>query len=208
MEGAEADLRELIASARRGDGAAQGELFGRYRVYLALLARMSLSRRLRGKLDASDIVQDVFVNAFRGFEAFRGETHEELVGWFKRILANRLADANRRFVDNQRRQADRERSIEQIVERSSHALRNLPAARGTSPSAGAHRREVGILVADALASLKDDDREVIVLRSLEERDWDEVARLMDRTTDAVRSLWSRALQRLGDVLEEKRWSAP
>jgi RNA polymerase sigma-70 factor (ECF subfamily) len=208
MDGTEADLRELIASARRGDRAAQGELFLRYRTYLALLARLSLSRRLRGKLDASDIVQDVFANAHTGFPGFRGDTPEELVGWFKQILANRLADLNRRFVDNQRRQVGRERSLEQIVEHSSRALGNLPPARGTSPSAGAHRREVGVLVADALAGLKDDDREVIVLKSLEERDWDEVARLMGRTKDAVRALWSRALQRLGDVLEEKRWTAP
>ncbi len=208
MDGAEAELRELIERARRGDHAAQGELFRRYRSYLALLARLSISRRLRGKFDASDVVQEVFVNAHKGFGAFRGGTHGELVAWLKQILANRLADANRRFVDNQRREAGRERSIEQILERSSHALRSLPAANLTSPSEGAHRREVGVLVADALAALKEDDREVIVLRSLEERDWAEVAGLMNRTTDAVRSLWSRALQRLGDVLEEKRCSAP
>jgi RNA polymerase sigma-70 factor (ECF subfamily) len=206
MDGEEPDLRRLIASARRGDRAAQDELFVRYRNYLSLLARMSLSRRLRGKLDASDAVQDVFVNAHRSFTGFRGETPEELVAWFKQILANRLADANRRYVGNQRRDVGRERSLEQIVERSSAALLNLPAAR--SPSNGAQRREIGTVVANALARLKEDDREVIVLRSLEERDWPDVARRMDRTTDAVRSLWSRALQRLSEVLEEDRCSGP
>ncbi len=208
MGDAETDLREYIAGARRGDLVAQDELFGRYRNYLALIARMSLSRRLRGKLDASDVVQDVFFNAHKGFGAFRGETPEELVAWFKQILVNRLADANRRFVDNQRRQVGRERSLEQMIERSSDALRNLPAAHVTSPSHGAERRETGAIVADALTALKDDDREVIILRSLEEREWPEIAQRMDRTTDAVRSLWSRALQRLGDVLEEKGCDAP
>ena len=101
-----------------------------------------------------------------------------------------------------------ERSLEQMIERSSDALRNLPAAHVTSPSHGAERRETGAIVADALTALKDDAREVIILRSLEEREWPEIAQRMDRTTDAVRSLWSRALQRLGDVLEEKGCDAP
>ena len=63
MGDAEAALPELIEAARRGDRAAQDELFGRYRNYFALLARMSLSRGLNAKLSASDIVQDVFVGA-------------------------------------------------------------------------------------------------------------------------------------------------
>jgi DNA-directed RNA polymerase specialized sigma24 family protein len=56
--------------------------------------------------------------------------------------------------------------------------------------------------------LKEDDREVIVLRSLEEREWTDVARRMDRHPEAVRALWGRAFQRLGAVLDERRWTAP
>ena len=131
-----------------------------------------------------------------------------MVAWLKQILARRLADANRRFVGNQGRSIDREKSLEDLVEESSRALRGLPVASGTSPSRGAERREAGALVADALALLKDDDREVIVLRSLEERDWADVGRLMNRTPDAARALWARAVQRLGAVVEERRWSTP
>ncbi len=204
MDGA--DLRDLIAGARTGDRAAQSELFGRYRNYLLLLARMSLSRGLAAKLDASDVVQDVFVKAHQGFRGFRGATPQELGGWFRRILANRLADANRRGAGAPGRRIGREVSLEQMVERSSEALANFPAAQGTSPSNGAQRREVATMVADALAALEDDDREVIVLRSLEEREWNDVARHMDRTPEAARALWGRACQRLGAVLKEKRCS--
>ena len=208
MGHAETAVPELIEAARRGDLAARDELFGRYRNYLALLARMSLSRGLRAKLSASDVVQDVFVGAHEGIGRFRGGTEEKFVAWLKQILAARLADANRRFIGNQGRCIDRERSLEDLVEESSQALRGLPAARGTSPSRGAERREAGALVADALALLKDDDREVIVLRSLEEREWSEVGRRMNRTPDAARALWARAFRRLGAVVEERRWNAP
>jgi RNA polymerase sigma-70 factor, ECF subfamily len=208
MDHAERGAPELIEAARQGDRAAQDALFERYRNYLALLARMSLPRDLQAKVSASDVVQDVFVRAHQGMGGFRGATEDELAAWLKQILANRLADARRRFVANEGRRVGRERSIEQMVEDSSQALRGFPAARGTSPSRGAERRETGALVADALARLKDDDREVIVLRSLEAREWSDVARRMDRHPEAVRALWGRAFQRLGTVVKEAGWGAP
>ena len=175
-------------------------LFARYRNYLTLLARMSLPRRLQPKLAASDVVQDVFVRAHERIEGFRGTTEGQLVAWLREILVNRLADANRRFFGTQRREVGREQSLQDVVDRSSDALRRVPMAPGTTPSHGAHRREVGALVADALAELKEDDREVIVLRSLQEREWSDVALRMGRSVEAVRALWGRALQRLGAVL--------
>ena len=168
---------------------------------------MSISRALRAKLDASDVVQDVLLNAHRGIGAFRGETEAEVAAWLRAILANELRQAGRRFVVNQGRRVDREQSLEALVEDSSQALGALPAARDTSPARGAPRREAGALVADALATLKDDDREVIVLRSLEEREWDDVARRMGRHPEAARALWCRALQRLAKAAKEDRCDA-
>ena len=106
---------------------------------------------------------------------------------------------------------DVETALSELIEaarRGDREAQDEPAASGTSPSRGAERREAGALVADALALLKDDDREVIVLRSLEERDWADVARRMNRTPDAARALWARAVERLGAVVEERRWSTP
>jgi RNA polymerase sigma-70 factor (ECF subfamily) len=200
-------VRELIMRARGGDRAAQDELFGRYRDYLVLLARMSLSRGLRAKLSASDVVQEALLQAHEAIGGFRGDTEMEMTGWLRQILSRRLADAGRRFA-YQARRLDRERSLDRLVDDSSDALKCLPAARGTSPSIGAERREAGALVADALARLKGDDREVIVLRSLEELEWAEVARRMSRSVEAVRALWGRAMQRLGPVLEAMRWKGP
>jgi RNA polymerase sigma-70 factor (ECF subfamily) len=192
----------LIASARAGDAAAQDALLARYRQYLVLLARLSVRRSLQAKFDASDVVQDALVRAQRGLAEFRGGTEEELLAWLRRILARTLSNANRAY-EADGRDAARERSIDGMVAASSRALSLLPAAGGTSPSRNAERREVGAVVADALAALKEDDREVITLRSLEERAWAEVAERMDRSEEAVRALWGRAMQRLGGALSQR-----
>ena len=204
----ETSVHGLIGLARAGDRGAQDELLGRYRSYLSLLARMSFARALRSKLDASDVVQDVLVSAHGGLGQFRGETEAELTAWLRRILSNRLAEVNRRFFVNQGRRVDREVRLDDAVARSSQSLAGLPAARGTSPSRGAERREAGALVADALSALKDDDREVIVLRSLEEHDWPEIGRRIGRHPEAARALWVRALRRLSAVVKEERWTLP
>ncbi len=189
----------LISAARAGDAAAQGALLARYRNYLGLLARMSMRRSLQAKFDASDVVQDALIRAQRGIGEFRGVGEGELLAWLRRILARTLSNANRAYR-GEGRDAGRERSLEEFVDASSQAISRLPAARGTTPSRGAERREAAALVADVLARLKEDDREVITLRSLEEREWADVAASMGRSEEAVRALWCRAIQRLGSEL--------
>jgi RNA polymerase sigma-70 factor (ECF subfamily) len=90
-----------------------------------------------------------------------------------------------------------------VVEHSSALLGNLLAAPGPSPSQSAQRRELGVVLADALAEMSDDYRQVLLLRSIEERDWDEVARCMGRTPGAVRMLWARALKELRPLIEAR-----
>jgi RNA polymerase sigma-70 factor (ECF subfamily) len=201
---ADTPLPELIEAAKAGDPAAQDALLSRYRNYLTYLARMSVGRELQAKLDASDVVQDALLKAHRGLDGFVGRTEEELVAWLRQILARTLSNANRTFRWQAGRRVDREVSIEALVSHSSQALGRLPAANGTSPSRGAERREAGALVADMLSALKADDREVILLRSLEERDWGDVAERMGRSVEAVRALWGRAIQHLGAQVEARR----
>jgi RNA polymerase sigma-70 factor (ECF subfamily) len=200
----DADLRELIAAARSGDRAAEDVLFSRYWSYLVLVARMSLRRAVRAKVGASDVVQETFLNAHEALPEFRGTTSEELTAWLRRVLARCLLDAERRYRRNGGRDVALERSIDAAVERSSEALLRLPAARGTSPSAGAARREDAVRLADGLDGLDDDDREVIVLRTMEGLPWSDVGARMGRSPDAVRTLWGRAVARLGSRLEGRR----
>ena len=120
-----------------------------------------------------------------------------------RILVNNLNDLGQQLPDNGSRATIRERSLDDLVGDSSAALIGLLASGGPSPSESAERRELAVVLADSLAELNEEYREVLVLRSLEERDWDETARCLNRTVGATRMLWARALKALRPVLESK-----
>jgi RNA polymerase sigma-70 factor (ECF subfamily) len=197
------DVSRLLVEARRDGSQALERLLNSYRNYLGLIARAGINASLRGKADASDLIQETLLKAHRHFGQFRGRTEAELTAWLRQILARNLADFARRFRGAEARQVSRERSLDEILGGSSQALGGLIAGSGTSPSRAAQRREVGVVLADALAELSADYRDVILLRSIEELDWDDVARKMDRTPGAVRLLWARALKRLRPLLERR-----
>src|SRR5262249_38946462 len=148
-------------------------------------------------------VQETLLKAHQYFDQFRGRTEAELTTWLRQILARNLTDLVRRYQVAESRQVQRERSLEQMLDESSQALANLVAGEANSPSEHAQRRELSVVLADALADLRPDYREVLVLRSLEELDWDQVARKMDRSTGAARLLWARALTRLRPLIEAR-----
>jgi RNA polymerase sigma-70 factor (ECF subfamily) len=175
---------------------------GHYRGYLRVLAGHSLDGVLRVKADPSDVAQDVLFAACRDFPAFRGSTERELVAWLRRILAHSIANLVRRYRGTEARQLDRERSIEADLEKSSVALSNILAGRELPPSQAASERERSVVLANALSRLNDDYRQVIILRDLEQRSWAECGRRMNRSPDAVRMLWTRALAHLGPLLKE------
>jgi RNA polymerase sigma-70 factor (ECF subfamily) len=171
-----------------------------YRNYLRILATTCLRRELRGKADPSDVVQETLLKAHQGFHRFRGTTEQEWMTWLRTILVRILADLQRDFA-RKRRDVAHERSLEHIVNQSSAALRDLVPGAGPSPSENAQQREIGALVADALAELEPEDREVVILRNLDELDWTEIGERTGRSADAARKLWGRALQRVGGLLK-------
>ncbi len=192
------DAEALIGRARGGDQEALGRLLGLYRNYLWLLARAQIRGDVRARVDASDVVQETCLDACRCFDAFRGGCEGELVAWLRRVLANNLADQLKRHGAAMR-DVGRQRSLEAMLDRSSAALQ---AALGdlSTPSARASRRESAVILADALAALPDDYRDVVILRHVERLKFDEVAARMGRSSGAVRMLWARALERLRALL--------
>jgi RNA polymerase sigma-70 factor (ECF subfamily) len=200
MSHPEADPEQLLGRARAGDRQALGQLLERYGNYLLLLARMQIGRRLQGKVDAADLVQETFLAAHRDFAQFRGTAESELVSWLRRILAANLVDLVRRYCGAQRRDVRLERQLADELDESSRAMDRLPAAPDTSPSQRAARREQAVLLADALERLPADYGEVIVLHHLQGLSFPEVARHMNRSVDSVKKLWIRALARLRDAL--------
>ena len=144
----------------------------------------------RGALDASDLVQETFLDACRDFHHFRGTSHREWVAWLRKILFYNLARVVQRQVAAKKRSTRREVSLDQRVsamERSSGTIQIETAlvSRSSSPSSHAGRRERAACLADQLARLPTDYREVLVLRNLEGLPFPEVARRMGRSAGAV-----------------------
>ena len=191
---------ELLERARAGDLESFGQLLSQYRNYARLLARTLIGTTLRLRLDPSDLVQETFLEAHRDFPRFDGSTERELLAWLRRILARNLADQARRQKAGLR-DIRRQVSLEAMLDRSSARMQQALVAVVSSPSAAAAQREQAVLLADALADLPPDYREVIILRNLERLRFEEVAARMGRSPGAVRMLWTRALERLSRALE-------
>lgn len=190
----------LLVLARTGNEPALGQLLERFRAYLLLLARLQVGRRLQGKVDAADMVQETFLEAARAFPQFRGDTEPEFAAWLRQILAGCLAHLVRRYCGTQARDIRLERTLEQEMDQSSRAIDRGLVAEQSSPSQRASRREQAVLLADALERLPQDYREVIILRHLEGLTFPEVAARMGRSLDSVEKLWVRALPRLRRTL--------
>jgi RNA polymerase sigma-70 factor, ECF subfamily len=195
------DPEYLLSLARAGDVSALGQLLELYRNYLALMARLQVGRRLQGKVDAADIVQETFLEAHRDFTQFRGQTEGEVVAWLRRILASNLANLVRHYYGTQRRDIHLERELNRELDESWAALDEGLIARQSSPSHQAARREQAVILVDALQQLPEDYREAIVLRHLEGLTFPEIATRMERTEDSVKKLWARALVRMRRALE-------
>jgi RNA polymerase sigma-70 factor (ECF subfamily) len=182
--------------ARLAADPAIGHRLEAYRDYLTILARTQIARRLQGKVDVADVVQETFLHAVRDLAQFRGTSDRELAGWLRRILAARLADLLRRYYGTQGRDVRLEQALDVELDRSSQVLERGMVAPLSSPSQQAIRHEQAWWLATALERLPEDHREVLVLHHLEECDFPEVARRMGRSVEAVKKLWARALVRL------------
>lgn len=170
-----------------------------YREYLHLLARLQLDPRLRGKIDPSDVVQQTLVKAYQNRGQFRGGTEAEHAGWLRRILANTLIDAARKF----RRELDVQHSLEQAVDASSARIEAWLADDQSSPSERAGRQEQLIRLARALARLPEDQRVVVEMHHLRDGPVAEIAATLGRTEAAVAGLLRRGLKKLRTLLQEE-----
>ena len=200
MEAAEFDER-LARAIGSQDADGFGALLEEFRDWLSLLARLELDRRLRSKLDPEDLVQQVFLGAFRDRVAFRGRARAEFAAWLRGILAHVLSNEVRRYRGTQGRDVSIERSIDDSLATSSGRLHIDIVGDGTSPSNRMAREDDAIALARVLRRLPEDYREVIILRGLEGLPHEEVAAWIGRSSGAARMLWLRALAALRRELE-------
>lgn len=191
-----ADADKLLADAKAGDPAPLGRLLEAHRNYLRLLARIAIDRRLQGKVDVSDVVQEALLDAHRYFPTFRGTAEGQFVLWLKEILAGTLASQARRYLGTRARDIRLERGLAADLDQSSVSLGHIPVDPRSSPSQQAARGEQALLVAEALEGLTDDYRTVIVLRHLEGLTFPQIAERTGRSVDSVEKLWVRGLMAL------------
>jgi RNA polymerase sigma-70 factor (ECF subfamily) len=165
-----------------------------------------LDNRLRGRVSPSDIVQGAFLEAHRDFAQFRGQSAREFVAWVHRITVNNILWEVEQHLLCEKRDVRREMSLNMTGARPNEATRRLEgvlAEKPDSPSDYVVRGERELQLADALAKLPTDYRDIIILRHIEELPFEEVARRMERSAGAVRMLWLRALKKLRNALGDR-----
>jgi RNA polymerase sigma-70 factor (ECF subfamily) len=192
---------QLLSRARIGDIVALGRLLDLYRNDLRLCSRSLISNALRVRLDPSDLVQETFLKAAREFDQFAGDGEVELMAWLRQILSRTRIDQAKHH-QRQTRDLRRQESLEILLERPDRGIHEALASLGASPSSQAIHRERDVLLADALAGLRPDYREVFNLRTIEHVPLAEIATRMGRSSGAVRMLLVRALEQLNRMLED------
>jgi RNA polymerase sigma-70 factor, ECF subfamily len=203
---AQSEIESLFKAARDGSNSCLGRLLALYTNYLKLLVASHLDQRLGARVSPSDVVQEAFFEAHRDFAQFRGRSSGEFVAWLRRILLNNVLRVIEQHMLAEKRDVRREISLEEIgrrLEQSTARLDSFLAQQTATPSGCAVERENNIVLADALAALPRDYRDVIVLRHVEGLPFEQVARRMERSSGAVRMLWLRALSKLREALETR-----
>jgi RNA polymerase sigma-70 factor (ECF subfamily) len=191
------ETEALLKRARTGDAEAANTLFARHRRRLVRTAQSRLDGRLRGRLDASDVVQEAFQAATRRLENYLTTKPMPFFLWLRQLVIDEVHKAWHRHVGTQ------QRSVRQEVpypDRSSLLLaRQLPPASG-SPSQQLSRREQAERVRRGLSRLSAPDRAALEMRHFEEYPYAEIGRALGISEDAARKQCVRALLRLSRTL--------
>ncbi len=195
------DVAHWLASARAGSPEALGQALEACRGYLLTIAQQEMDPQLLAKGGASDLVQETFLEAHRHFGHFRGNAEAELLLWLRRLLLNNLVDFRRLYYQTAKRDARREVKLD--AGDSSRQRDAGLAGTEPTPSTVAMAQEQAQALERTLQRLPEDYRQILILRYQEERSFEEIAGVMQRSVNAVRKLWARAIERL-----QEEWEAP
>lgn len=198
----EPDTEQLLAAAGQGDASARGRLLERHRPRLKRLVAVRLDRRLAARVDPSDVVQDTLTNAAGALDAYLRERPLPFYPWLRRLALLRLTDAHRRHVGASRRSVIREEPGG-LPDASTRELAERLVAPVSGPSAGLRRKERSEQVRAVLARLPERDREVLVLRYLEDLPTADAAAVMGVTEGTAKVRLLRALRRLRELMNEE-----
>jgi RNA polymerase sigma-70 factor (ECF subfamily) len=202
MDNNSAETARLLEQARAGDKEALSALFSRHRPRLRRMVELRLDRRLQARIDASDVIQEAYVEVVVRLNEYLGEPSYPLFLWLRLIVGERLLKLHRRHLGTQMRDAGREVSLYRgaLPEASSAALAAQLLGQHTSPTQAAVRAERMIRLQEALNTLDAMDREVLSLRHFEELSLAETALSLGIEESATAKRYIRTLKRLKATL--------
>ncbi len=204
MRDESADLDELLRRAARGEDQAVSTLFDLYRPRLKKMVRLRLNRRLQGRVDDSDVIQDAFLDATRRLREYLNDPQAPFFLWLRRITGDKLLEIHRTHLGTLMRDADREVSLHYgaLPAANSTSLAAQLLGRLTSPSQAAVKAEMRIKLQEALNGLDPLDREILSLRHFEQLTNVEAAQELQLETSTASKRYLRALARLQKILRE------
>lgn len=199
------DTDELLHQAAQGEADARGRLLDRHRDRLGKMIACRLDRRLAARVDPSDVVQEVLAEATRKLDRYLAERPLPFYPWLRELAWEHLATLHRRHVRTQKRSVRREEpEFLLLPDESAAELAQRLVASGTSPSQRLLGEELRERMQRALLDLPQRDREVLVLRHLEQLSVADTAEVLGISSGAVKVRNLRALERLRNLLDQER----
>ena len=196
-----AETEALLARAAEGDAAAWGTLLTVHQERLARMVAFRMDPRLRGRVDAADVVQEAFAEAAAHRSNYFRPPRAPLFLWLRRVVTNKLLEVHRHHLGTRMRDAKREQALDAPPsDDTSAALCAHLTAGLTRPSTAAARGEVRTRLAAALAEIDPTDREVLALRHFEHLTSHEAAQVLGIQERAASKRYLRALERLKRIL--------
>lgn len=195
------DTDDLLSRAAAGSSAAANELFERHRERLVNMIRARIDRRILARVDPSDVVQNSLVEAHAKLPAFAATRPIPVYPWLRSIAWDQLIQVHRRHLNADCRSVRREESFLALPNHSEILLAERLAASATNPSRRALREELRERVRAAIRQLSPSDREVVVLRHLEELPFKEITAVLGMSEAAVYSRYRRAMEQLARLLK-------
>ncbi|HEX3446666.1 MAG TPA: sigma-70 family RNA polymerase sigma factor [Isosphaeraceae bacterium] len=198
------EVSEVLRRAAAGDEEALRALFARYHDRLKRMVHLRLSRRLAGRVDDSDVLQEAFVEVARKLPLYVQEPKLPPFLWMRHLTALKLTEVHRRHLGTQLRDADREVTLHRgglpLADSVSLAAQLLGTL--TTPSQAAIKAETRMLVQEALNGMDPIDREVLALKHFEQLSTTEIAEVLGLSKAGAGSRYLRAIKRLRAILEQ------
>jgi RNA polymerase sigma-70 factor (ECF subfamily) len=195
----------LLGAARKGDSEAVNRLLEKHRAPIRRLVELRLDRKVQRRVDVSDVVQDVMIEASGRLEKYLSDPSMAFHLWLRQIAWDRIIDTYRRHRVSAKRNMDREQPMAAPSgpDQSTMELAIQLCDPGMTPATAATQREIAVHVEEAINKMNDQDREIILMRHYEHLSNLEIAEVLGLNPPAASMRYLRALRRLRETLQEE-----